>query len=240
MGLIALCSLSLIACGGGGGDEASAPAPEPPMLPPGTWAVIGSSTAAGTGAASGAGWVQRLSVAVAASGVEVTNLARPGLRTAHALPVSASAPASASRPAPDPAVNIDRALALNPRLLLLSFPNNDVVDGYAADETLRNLRVIRHAASAASAAALVLGSQPRDSLNDNQRLTLAEVDRQLAAEVGACFVPLYQALGDGQGRIASRYSLGDGVHVNDAGHQLIFQQVLAALVGGRCVRLGAR
>jgi lysophospholipase L1-like esterase len=51
-------------------------------------------------------------------------------------------------------------------------------------------------------------------------------------------VPLQAALADSQGRIAAAYSAGDGIHLNDAGHRQVLQQVQAALDSGRCVRLG--
>lgn len=242
----AALALGLLAGCGGGSAADDAPAPPPdspaPLVAPGTWVVVGSSTAAGAGATSGAAWAQRLGVAVAASGVEITNLARHGLRSGQALPVTASAPAPArsQRPPPDPAVNIDRALAMSPRLLLLSFPSNDAVDRYSAQETVYNLRVMRQAASAAGTATLVLGSQPRVGLDASQQDIQAEVDRQLTAEAGPCFVPLYHALADGTGLIAARYRFGDGIHLNDAGHELIFRQILATLGSGRCVRLSPR
>lgn len=234
---LTLClPLALSACGGGGGD----PAPPPPSVPvvtPGTWVVMGSSSAAGQGATTGQSWATTLASAQAARGVTLRNIARGGTVTPMARP--AASPAPADRPAPDPAVNVDTALSPVPALLLLSFPTNDTAAGYPADETVGHLRVIRDAAAAARVPVLVMGTQPRDAFTATQRATLAEIDRQLAASAGACFVPLFDALADAQGAIRAELAAGDGIHLNDAGHAVVRQRVQAVLDGGRCVRLSA-
>ena len=231
------CVLGLLvgACGGGGG--AAVPVAPPAVVAPGTWVVLGSSSAAGQGASPGQSWVERLQAGQLARQVTVTNIARGGTLTWQALPTASVPPVG--RPPPDPTVNIDRALAAAPRLVLLSFPTNDTAAGYAAAETVANLGTLRAAAAAAGVAGLVLGVQPRDSLDLAQRAVLAEVDRGLAAAAGPCFVGLFAALADANGNIATSYAAGDGIHLNDAGHAVVLQRVLAVLEGGRCVRLAA-
>jgi lysophospholipase L1-like esterase len=196
---------------------------------------MGSSTAAGQGATPGQSWADRLQAGQLARQVVVHNIARNGALTSQALP-AASTPL-AGRPAPDPAINIDRALGYSPKLVLMSFPTNDTVAGYPADETVANLRTLRVTAAAGGAASIVLGVQPRDGLDAAQRGVLAEIDRGLAELAGACFVPLQAALADVGGGIALAYAAGDGVHLNDAGHALVQQRVQAVLDAGRCVRL---
>lgn len=228
-------ALLLVACGGGGSSEGTPPPPPSPLplVAPGDWVVLGSSTAAGVGASAGRSWVARLAAEHAGRAVGVHNLARSGLLTPQALPVSA--PAGGSRPAPDPTLNIDRALSLNPKLVLLSFPTNDTASGYPPAETIANLRSLRRRATEAGVATLLLGTQPRDALNAAGRAALAEIDRD--ARDDPCFVPLFDALVDAEGRIAARYAAGDGIHLNDAGHALVLERVQAVLNGGRCVRL---
>jgi lysophospholipase L1-like esterase len=229
-------ALVLSACGGGGSGGPVPPEPVP-VVAPGTWVVMGSSSAAGQGATAGQSWAVTLAAAHAGRGVTLRNIARGGTLTPMARP--AAAPAPADRPAPDAAVNVDTALAPRPALLLLSFPTNDTAAGYPADETVGHLRVIRQAAAAAQVPVLVLGTQPRDAFTTTQRATLAEIDRQLAAATGPCFVPLFEALADAQGAIRPEFAAGDGIHLNDAGHAVVRQRVQAVLDGGRCVRLSA-
>lgn len=240
-GVVAVVLLGLLAgCGGGSAaDEAPPPAPDPavPLVSPGLWVVLGSSTAAGVGATPGQSWPDRLAASMAGRQVVLHNLARAGSLTPQALP--ASAPASAPRPAPDPALNLDRALGFAPRLILLAFPTNDAVAGYSASETAANLDTLRRVAASAGSATVVMGSQPRSGLTEAQQATLAEMDRLLAARAGHCFLPLHAALADPASGvdIAPAYAAGDGIHLNDAGHARIRELLQALLDAGRCVRL---
>lgn len=232
---LATVTVLLGSCGGAGGVD-SAPAAATPLVAPGVWVVLGSSTAAGIGASrSSAAWTALLADQAAPRLVTLVNLARAGTVTHQALP-AATAPA-AGRPAPDAAINIDRALASAPKLVILAFPSNDAVAGYGADETVANLLRMRDTAKGQAAAALLLSSQPRDGLTAAQRATIADVDLRGAAAFGLCFVDVRTDLAAADGSIAAAYAAGDGVHLNDAGHRRIAERVWALLEGGRCVRL---
>jgi len=236
--LVGLAVALLASCGGSdGGGAPDDDTVVPPVVAPGTWVVLGSSTAAGTGAASGQGWVDLLGGAEQPRGVNLTNLARSGLLTTQALPAGTSL--SPDRAAPDPSVNIDRALTLSPKLVLLSFPTNDGVAGVPASETVAHWQAIARRAASAGAATLVLSTQPRDGLDGTQRAALDETDRLASKAFGPCFVPLRAVLSDGQGHIAAALSAGDGIHLNAQGHRVVYEQVMAALSAGRCVRAAA-
>ena len=242
LALAAALNAVLAACGGGGGggdNESFTPPTAPvPMVSPGIWVVMGSSSAAGLGASTGRSWATTLGTDYAAHGVTLRNIARSSAVTAMARP--ASAPAPSNRPAPDAAINIDAALSLLPKMLLLSFPTGDTAAGYTADETLGHLAVIRQAAAAVQVPVVILGTQPRDAFTTAQRATLAEIDRQLAASAGPCFLPLFEALADPRGVIRTDLAAGDGIHLNDAGHAVVRQRVQVLLDGGRCVSLLSR
>ena len=233
--VVATALLGLVACGGGS-DAAPTELPLSPLVAPGTWAVIGSSSAAGAGAGSGQAWVVQLQSAVQGRGVQISNLARGGTTTYQGLPASA-APVP-GRPAPDVAFNIDAALSGTSKLVLVSYPSNDTALDYAVDETLRNLLTIRAEALARGASVVLLSTQPR-ALTPAQLAQMPEIDSGLRAAAGDCFVELREALAGSDGRLAPAYDSGDGVHPNDAGHALIFQRVRALIDGGRCVRLGS-
>lgn len=234
---VLLLAAWLSACGGGGGTTATPPAQALAVVAPGTWVVLGSSSAQGIGASPGRAWTSLLATTQIGNQVTVLNLAKAGASTYAGLPTSSLAPPE--RPAADTAHNIDRALQLQPRLLLLSFPTNDTAMGFGADETVKNLQTLRQTAAAAGAATLVLGTQPRDGFDAGQNNTLQAIDQALGQQLGACFVPLRAALSDPQGRIATAYAAGDGIHLNDAGHAQVAQRVQAVLDSGRCVRLRA-
>lgn len=204
------------------------------QLQPGNWVVMGSSTAVGTGAPRGKGWVALLGDVYATRGAQVVNTAKPGTVTYKGL--SANALRIARRPAPDRATNIDAALAREPVLLIVSYPTNDTAYGYSVDETVNNLLAIRAQALAAGVAVLVTSTQPRN-LNETQLAQLRAIDDRLASSIGACFVEVRQALTGADGRLAPKYDAGDGVHPSKAGHAVIAEHVTELIDSERCVRV---
>jgi lysophospholipase L1-like esterase len=222
-GLAVIASLMAVsACGGGGGggggDSGAAP-----LVAPGRWVVLGSSTASGYGVAPGEGWVARLAGS-APAGVTIDNLAVFGMQTGTALQAGSAS-------------GIDAAVALQPSMLLLSFPSNDALAGLQAAAILANLQTMAQRARDVGAATVVLSSQPRNDLNDAQRTVLATLDATAATAFGACFVEVRSALATAEGRMDPAVSAGDGVHLNAEGHRRIHERVTAALATGRCVRL---
>lgn len=234
----------LAACGGGGGDSGTpapsppapapgpAPAPAVPLVAPGTWVVMGSSTATGAGATSQS-WVDRLKAGYAIRTVGVVNIAKGATTSYAGLPAS-STPV-AGRPAPDPAANVDAAMAFAPKLVLVSYPTNDTAFGYTADETVRNLLAIRSAAQARGAAVIVLSTQPA-ALTPAQLGLLPQIDSRVSAEVGSCFVAVREALAAPNGTLNPTYDSGDGLHPNESGHALIHSRVATVIDSGLCVR----
>lgn len=231
----------LSACGGG--PDAMAPAVTPPAavttapvasVAGGTWVVMGSSTAAGAGAPAGKGWAAQLGTIYGPRGAQLANIAKGGTVTYEGLGTNAAR--VAGRPAPDPAVNIDQALARRPVLLIVSYPTNDTALGYSVDETVNNLLAIRAQALAAGVPVVLSSTQPR-KLTDAQLGQLRTIDQRLAASVSACFVDVRQALAGADGRLAPGYDSGDGVHPNEAGHAVIAAQVTELIKTERCVRI---
>lgn len=236
-----LLLVMLTACGGGGADSAaSTPAPAPVVTPPvaqvapGTWVVMGSSTAAGAGAPAGKSWVALLAAAYAESGVQVANIAKGGTVTYEGL--STAAPPMPGRPAADPAINVDQALSRKPALLIVSYPSNDTALGYSVDETVNNLLTIQSRALTAGVPVMIMSTQPRN-LSDTQLAQMRAIDQRVMASTGDCFIDLQQILAGSDGRLASDTDSGDGVHPNEAGHALIAKRVVDVLKTGRCVRI---
>lgn len=216
----------LSACGGGGGGGGN-------ETPAARWVVLGSSTAAGVGASPGQAWAARLDEALRSRGAQVDNRARAGASSYRALP--AGAPRAAGRPATDPAQDVATIVDGHPRIVILSFPSNDAMLGYTAAETTANLLLMRDQARRAGVGVIVLSSQPRDGADALARATMQAIDTALAAELGACFVATHAPLADAQDRIAAAYAVGDGLHLNDAGHGVVFDRLWARITGGQCV-----
>jgi acyl-CoA thioesterase I len=168
------------------------------------------------------------------SGDRVDNRARSGATTYAALPAAQDRPAG--RPATQPTQDVALALETNPRVLVLAFPSNDALLGFTPAETVANLLVMRDAGRSRGVAVVMLSSQPRDDASASANSAMQASDTALVAEFGACFVTVRDVLADPPGRIAPRYAFGDGVHLNDAGHRLVFERVWAAVrSGGGCV-----
>ena len=236
-----VCLFGLLGCGGGGGGGGSEAATASfsgavpvQTVAPGSWVVIGSSSAAGAGAPTGQGWAALVQAQYQARSVTLQNLAIGGTVTYQALP-SGSAAVS-GRPSPNTAGNVTTALAGGPKLLLVSFPTNDTALGYSVSETVNNLMVIREAALKEGVAVLMLSTQPRN-LSDALLDRLVQIDAQLSVRVGECFVPVRADLAGPDGRLASAYDSGDGVHPGVAGHALIAARVMAVIDSGKCVRV---
>jgi len=201
---------------------------------PGDWLVIGTSTAAGVGAPAHEGWVALLGQALAGRGVRVTNAAQAGTLTYHWLPAAAVRPPQ--RPATIEALDVLKLEPTSPRLVVLSFPSNDAMAGIDASETINNLLLLRRIELDRGAVLLVTSSQPRDDADASQRATMQAVDAALAGKLGHCFVDVRSSLVGAAGGLAPDVGAGDGVHLNARGHRRLFEQLLAAIISGRCSR----
>jgi lysophospholipase L1-like esterase len=223
--------LTMTGCGGGAADVDPRPTP---LVAPGTWVVIGSSSAAGVGAPPGQAWVDLVATQWRGEGIAIASLARAGLQTTQALPLGAAVPPG--RPGPVAGANIDAALARDPALLLLSLPSNDAGARVPAAQTVDQWQQIAAVAAAHQVPTLVLGTQPRGGFDAAQRSILAETDRLAAAAFGPCHVQLFDALAGPDGALAAELRSVDGDHLNAEGHARVAARVNTALAEGRCVQ----
>jgi lysophospholipase L1-like esterase len=217
--LAALLAAATLACG-----TAS------PKHPPAAVAVVGSSTAAGTGASTGSGWVERVRAAAATDcpQVTITNLAVPGDTTWDGLPVGARL-TPVDRPAPRADKNLDAALALRPALVFVQYPSNDAVRLYPLQETLDNHAIYRDWIRAAGALDVILGPFPRENLQyDAQVALMTGLRDQLPAVAAPRYVELWADLAATDRLVIPAYAAGDGIHLNDTGHAVIAAKVLAS------------
>jgi lysophospholipase L1-like esterase len=191
--------------------------------------VLGSSTAAGEGAGSpDAGWVARYRAYLAEKfpQLSVHNLAKGGFTTYEIQPASYVPPVG--RPLPDPERNIDAALALAPRALVINLPSNDEAARYPWSEQLANYERVSAAARSAHVALWVTTTQPRNfehaEQRDNLRRARSAIQQLFAPRVVDFYVPLAAS----GGRLKPELDCGDGTHVNAAGHALLAQAIIRA------------
>lgn len=205
------------------------------VSPPSDWVVMGSSSAFGAGASNpDKSWVGLLKKSSIAGNATIHNIARGGHTTYQGL--SSDCVVSSERPKTDPAHNLEKALELKPDVVLLSYPSNDAALGYSATESAANLLLMRWQFNQKNIPVLILSAQPRNMAKEQQQ-KLLELDQLLRPLVGPCYVDLYQQLVGADGNLASQYNAGDGVHLNDAGHQIVFNAVSQRLADRQCVSI---
>jgi lysophospholipase L1-like esterase len=199
-------------------------------------AVLGSSTAAGTGASQpGRSWVGLLQAWLARTkGGNIINLAAPGILSTSALCTQQVNSNISELIAPTR--NVDRALKLGATHFILAFPSNDTTRGMPAEQTISNFLDMRQCAQSNDKAQVaVMSSLPRDGLTKQQNATIAQIDAAMLKEFGSCFINVRSALADTDHEsIRHDLSAGDGVHFNNAGHAVIFGMVKRFMESGQC------
>jgi lysophospholipase L1-like esterase len=201
-----------------------------------TLAILGSSTAAGTGASQPSrSWAGRLQPWLSRTkGVKIINLATPGVLSTSALcthEISSNLLELIS-----PTRNIDRAMKLGATHLLIAFPSNDTTNGMPAEQTISNFLDMRQCAQSNDKVQMaVMSSLPRSGLTKQQNMAIAQIDTAMRKEFGPCFIDVREALSDASNENPRRdLSAGDGVHFNDAGHAVIFNSVKRFMESGQC------
>ena len=192
-------------------------------------AVIGSSTAEGFGASvRDSSWVRRLSNHYKSRGEldTIYNRAKGGLNSYHGMPTSYTPPPG--RPYPMPDSNITRAISFNPDVILITYVSNNF-DTYSIEEIKATLFTIFDSAIAAGKVAFVSTTQPRTGFSDAGRLQLRKLKDSIMKWFGNYAINFWNPIADSSNNtIAAQYRYAsDDIHINDAGHRVLFEQVLA-------------
>ncbi|MEL7532885.1 MAG: GDSL-type esterase/lipase family protein [Bacteroidota bacterium] len=188
--------------------------------------VLGSSTAAGAGASSGdSTWVGRYRNYLQAINPnnQVVNLAQGGYNTYRLMPTGYQAPSG--RPTPDPAKNITAGINENPDAIIINLPSNDVGSGFSVAEQLANFDTMVAHAQAANIPIWVCTTQPRNFSNSSQLMAQAEVRDSINAKYAPFNIDFWTTIATSNNTIEPAYNSGDGVHLNDAGHKILFERV---------------
>jgi hypothetical protein len=99
-----------------------------------------------------------------------------------------------------------------------------------------NVLRIRNIAIQEGAAVIVLSSQPRDTSQVNLA-TMREIDGELGAVVGMCFLEAHEALADDYGTLSSTADSWDGIQLNVAVHAMVLQVLNSRIASGQCIQL---
>ncbi len=188
--------------------------------------VLGSSTAAGTGPKNiKNAWVNRYRTYLKKQNPqnEVINLAVGGYTTYHLLPTDSKA--SKNRPAPDPEHNIIKALSLHPDIIIINLPSNDAAYGYSVTEQINNYKLITKPAKDLKIPVFVTTPQGRNMSKEKLEIQFALKDSTYAM-FGNRTIDFWNISATSTGNINPVYDSGDGIHLNDAGHKLLFEEVV--------------
>ncbi len=189
--------------------------------------VLGSSTAEGTGPSDNRNaWVNRYRTHLETENVnhQVFNLAKGGYTTFHILPTGQAVPAN--RPNPDPQRNITHALSLLPDAIIINLPSNDADANYTVAEQLQNYDSVLAAAWRQKVPVWITTTQPCN-LSENGRRNLMEMRDSTFSRFAKYAIDFWTQLAQDNGTIRPQYDSGDGVHLNDAAHEILFQRVQA-------------
>jgi acyl-CoA thioesterase I len=195
-----------------------------------TIVVIGSSTAAGVGASpSDSGWVNRLRLETINNKKTLyfVNLAVANYVTYQGMPNGYTV---ASRPAPDTVKNITKALTHHPSLVMITYPTNDIANGYTDDEIMANYKEMVRILDSAKVNYMLFGCQPRDFEDLASRTRLKTLNDKIKAAYSTHFQNVYDTLASADLTIKPELEAGDGTHLNNKGHYLIMESVLTSAI----------
>lgn len=177
-----------------------------------TIVVLGSSTAAGAGTSHpDSAWVRRYAnhLSHQKSNFTVINLAVGGFSTTNILPSG------------NQENNITKALSYNPDAIIINLPSNDAALDRSVQEQKNNYSIIAALAEEARVPLWVTTPQPRNFDAGKIQIQKDMIDATYDM-FGDFAIDLWTEFAEENGHIKEVYNSGDGVHLNDLAHRLIF------------------
>lgn len=198
--------------------------------------VMGSSTAAGAGASpSDSSWVKRYTKAMYQRDTRttLTNLAKGGYTTFHLVPTGTPIIPGIGI-APDTARNITKALSMQPYAVIVNLPSNDAAHYFGTIRQMHNFDLMAQAAHDAGADIWICTTQPRNFSNSYQIQIQEEVRDSILSIYGENAIDFWNGIADNNGYILPQYDAGDGVHLNNSGHRILFERVMEKNIDTLC------
>jgi lysophospholipase L1-like esterase len=189
--------------------------------------ILGSSTAYGTGAVPiDSSWVNLLNYQFKQDGknIIIHNLALGGYTTYHIMP--SNVPPANGRPGVDLSRNLDKALSFKPDLIIINLPSNDISYGFPDKEILSNYNVICNEIKKNNVQYLITSTQPRNFADIQTRERLAILNHLVNATFPGNTIDFYNLIADESLKIKPELNSGDGIHLNNRGHKIIFEEFL--------------
>lgn len=188
--------------------------------------IVGSSTAYGTGANPiDSSWVRKFKdyLLIQNQQIQIINIATLGLTSYDVSPTGTIVPAPFTV---DSLRNITKALSLNPDAIILSLPSNDVARGIPTSTIHNNYNTIAAAAEAQQVPIWVTTTQPRNGLSTAERLLQMDLRDWINTTYGNKSVDYWTTVSNADGTINSFFAAGDGIHLNNYGHHVLFTRIV--------------
>jgi len=163
-----------------------------------------------------------------------------GYTTYHELPTG-TVVTVANRPAIDANANVTYALSLDPDVVIVNLPSNDVATlaqpwvtpAYSITETMDNFRTMYAAFTGAGVPTYITTTQPRNDLTMAQRQLQSDLADSIMTAFGPFAINFWDVLVTTDGTLALRDDVRNlgfpdaDYHLNNTGHRLIYEQVIA-------------
>ncbi|HYJ37907.1 MAG TPA: SGNH/GDSL hydrolase family protein [Chitinophagaceae bacterium] len=199
--------------------------------------VIGSSTAAGTGATGyDSSYVGRVEAYYDNLGIPttVTNLALGGSNCYRGLPssyfITPPPPPFVMLAFPDVDRNVTKALSFNPDVVIVGYPSNlyNTVD-FTIPRILDVHQKIYDSVIAAGKVCFITTTQPRQDAGvfdtPESRQKLKDIRDAMMLQFGNYAIDFWTGIALPDNTINPIYSAGDNIHLNNAGHRELFRRV---------------
>ena len=188
--------------------------------------ILGSSTAYGNGAtpiSKAWAYLYTDSLKRIDTNYIVDNLAIPGTTTYAAQPDNYIPPPG--RPAPIQGNNISAAIRLHADAIIVNYPSNDAVNNYTLAEQQANFKRISNTAKKHGILIWITTPQPRNQLTAAQVSSQKKLYNWIMQYYKEKAIDFHTGLASDKDSILFKYNSGDGIHVNDAGHHILYNRV---------------
>ena len=188
--------------------------------------ILGSSTAAGTGPSSAdSTWVNRYRKYLQEINPNnlVTNLAIGGTTTYHIMPNWFAPPPN--RPASNPNNNVSQAVALGADAIIVNMPSNDASNNFGIDEQMFNFQTIAAVADSVNIPVWVCTTQPKTAFGATQDAIQLGVQDSIFSTFENMAIDFWNGIALPSNDIDPMFDSGDGTHLNDAAHAILFGRV---------------
>jgi lysophospholipase L1-like esterase len=158
----------------------------------------------------------------------VINFAVGGYTTYDVMPTGYVPPAG--RPTPKVNNNISAALAYRPNAIIVALTSNDAAYGYSVGETMANFDSVRHRSASAGVPIWFTSCAPRNISEPARLAALIATKDSILRRYAPRTIDVWNGFAQADGWILPQYNSGDGIHLNDAAHAILFQRVVAARI----------